>query len=72
MKLKQADMKWEKSKDRKVHLMNNTITKLKIKREKNKMCIEDTIEIVTEIHRINIKLYNSWKTVIYTSCSFYV
>ena len=72
MKLKQADMKWEKSKDRKVHLMNNTITKLKIKREKNKMCIEDKIEIVTEIHRINIKLYNSWKTVIYTSCSFYV
>ena len=37
MKLKQADMKWEKSKDRKVHLMNNTITKLKIKREKSNM-----------------------------------
>lgn len=39
--------------------MNNTITKLKIKIEKNPICVEDKIEIVTEIHRIKIKLYNS-------------
>lgn len=59
MKLKQADVKCEKSKDRKVHLMNNTITKLKIKTEKNPICMEDKIEIVTKIHRIKINLYNS-------------
>lgn len=55
MKLKQADVKWGKSKIRKIHLMNNTITKLKIKIEKNQTSIEDKNEIFTEIHSIKIK-----------------
>lgn len=67
MKLKPADVKWGKSKIRKIHLMNSTITKLKIKIEKNQTSIEDKNEIFTEIHSIKIKWYNSWKTLIYTA-----